>query len=270
MSKPQVTIGAALSLLDLPKFRPWFLEAPRDLELQDFCFASVLSGNWMSFAETALGMIDGFQGRLGIHGPFSGFDIDTRDPDVRAVVVRRLDQALDVCEKLGAVQMVVHSPYRAWDYRNIDLRPRGREQKIEAVHGCLGEAVKRAEDLGVTLVIENIQDIDPMDRLHLAKSFQSPAVRLSVDTGHAHYANGTDCAPMADRFIRQAGDYLGHVHLQDADGFADRHWAIGEGTICWPEIMRALKECTQSPHLILELNDSGGIIPSATYLEGLC
>ncbi|MFQ5438151.1 MAG: sugar phosphate isomerase/epimerase family protein, partial [Paracoccaceae bacterium] len=261
-------IGAALSVIDLPKFRPWLLEKPRDLELQDFCFSSVLNGDWSPIVDAAKVALDGFEGRVGIHGPFSGFDIDTRDEDVRAIVRKRMDQALDVCAALGAAQMVVHSPYRSWDFRNLDLRPRGRAQKIDAVHACLSGAVGRAEAQGVTLVIENIQDIDPMDRLHLARSFDSDAVRVSIDTGHAHCVHVTDGAPAVDRFIRLAGDWLGHVHLQDADGFADRHWAVGEGTICWPEVMRAIGDCGAEPHLVLELNDNAGVRASADHLEG--
>ncbi|NOX40325.1 MAG: sugar phosphate isomerase/epimerase [Alphaproteobacteria bacterium] len=269
MARTPPTIGAALSILDLAKFRPWLLEGQRDLELQDFCFASVLNGDWKTFCDLAKGMLDGYSGRLGIHGPFSGFEIDTRDPDVREIVVKRMDQGLDVCAELGAVQMVIHSPYKTWDHNNLDLKPRARAAKIEAVHHCLSGAVKRAENQGVTLVIENIQDIDPLDRLRLAQSFDSPAVKLSVDTGHAYYAHGVTGAVAVDQFIRMAGDMLAHVHIQDADGYADRHWQIGAGTICWRSVFDAIAALPAKPHLVLELNDSGQIPASITYLSNL-
>ncbi len=269
MARGLPVVGAALSILDLARQRDWLISEQRDLELQDFCFASVLNGDWAPFVKTAKELLDGWQGRLGIHGPFSGFAIDTRDPDVRDVVIRRMDQTLDVCAALGATQIVIHSPYKSWDHNNLDLKPHARAQKIEAVHQCLNAAAKRAGDQGVTLVIENIEDIDPMDRLRLAESFDSNAVRLSVDTGHAQYVHVTCGAPAVDRFIRMAGDRLGHVHLQDADGYADRHWALGEGTICWPEVFRALGDIRADPHLVLELNDSDGIAASMKTLEGL-
>lgn len=263
------TIGAAISILDLARLRPWFLERPRDLELQDFCFASVLDGDWQHFVDAAKPLLDGFGGRLGIHGPFSGFEIDSRDPGVRDVIIKRMDQTLDVADALGATQIVIHSPYTFWDYHNIDLKPRGRAKKAEAVHACLHAAVKRAEDQGVTFVIENIQDIDPDDRLDLARGLGSPAVKLSVDTGHAHFCHVTMGAPDVAQFIRQAGAHLSHVHLQDVDGRADQHWAIGEGTINWPDVFAALADIQVNPHLVLELNDTSGILPSMRALDGL-
>ncbi len=262
-------VGAALSILDLKSHLPWLREMNRDLELQDFCFASVLSGDWRPFADAANRLLDGYQGRIGIHGPFSGFAIDTADPDMRDIVIRRIDQALDVCAALGAVQIVLHSPYTSWDNNNIDLKPNGRARKISAVHDCLASAVNRAENQGVVIVIENIQDINPLDRLTLAESFQSAAVKVSVDTGHAQFTHAQYGAPSVGRFITVAGSMLGHVHLQDADGFADRHWAIGEGTIEWHGVFQALSGIPAKPHLVLELNDSAKIPASMAHLAGL-
>ena len=227
MDKDLPIVGAALSILDLKTHLPWLCEMNRDLELQDFCFASILAGDWHPFTDAANKLLDGYQGRLGIHGPFSGFAIDTTDPEIRAVVSKRVKQALEVCAALGAVQIVLHSPYTSWDNNNIDLKPNGRARKISAVHDCLASCVKIAEDQGVTIVIENIQDIDPLDRVTLAESFGSDAVKVSVDTGHAAFAHAQYGAPAVDRFISSAGDMLGHGHLQDVDGFADRPLALG-------------------------------------------
>ena len=53
----------------------------------------------------------------------------------------------------------------------------------------------------------------------------------------------------------EAGDLLGHVHLQDNDGLLDRHWTPGEGNINWHSVFRAMKQIGSDPRLILELND---------------
>ena len=266
MSDQPPVIGAALSVLDLPRFRDWLISDQRDLELQDFCFASVLNGDWRSIADIARKQLDGYRGRLGLHGPFSGFDIDASDPDIRSVVQRRMQQILDVADHLGAVQVVLHSPYRAWDHHNLDQKPHGRERKIAAVHDCLRDAVRRAEDQGVHFVLENIQDLSPADRRDLADSFDSPAMRLSVDTGHAQYCHHVGGAPAVERFVADAGAMLAHVHLQDGDGLADRHWQIGTGSIDWAPVFRAIAETGARPHLVLELNDSRTIPPSLAHL----
>jgi sugar phosphate isomerase/epimerase len=130
----------------------------------------------------------------------------------------------------------------------------------------LGAALRRAEDIGVTFVLEYIEDLEPADRAKLCEALDWQALELSVDTGHAHYAHGSTGAPPVDFYIRAAGSRLGHVHLQDADGFADRHWQIGHGTILWPSVFAAIAETGADPRLILELRDKAGILPSARYL----
>ncbi|WP_193173653.1 sugar phosphate isomerase/epimerase family protein [Nisaea nitritireducens] len=260
------TLGAAMPARMLERYRDWLIDGQRDLEIQDFFKAEVLNGDWKPLAADIRKQLSGHEGRLGIHGPFWGFTIDTMDPDVRDVVKKRMMQGLDACEEIGATQMVVHSPFTTWDYNNFDNKSGSMEDAIGRVHATLGEAVKRAEAIGVTLVIENIEDIDPRWRVRLAESFESERVRVSIDTGHAHYAHGSTGAPPVDYYVVAAGNMLEHVHLQDADGYADRHWVMGEGTIRWASVFRALSQLTSNPRLILELRDHTRIFEAADYL----
>nr|WP_319948262.1 sugar phosphate isomerase/epimerase family protein [uncultured Shimia sp.] len=261
-------VGAQLSVLDLDRHRDWLFEKDRDLELPEFCMADILR-NPEPFIDMARTKLDGWNGRLGIHGPFSGFELHTSDRDVRAVVQTRLDQALSVCEALGAVQMVIHSPFDAWDRDNLDNAPKDRSKRTGAILDTLAPALTRAEDLGVVMVMENIKDTDPADRLAVVQQADSTALRLSVDTGHAHWAHTRAGAPPADRFISGAGDMLGHVHLQDTDGHADRHWALGCGNITWHGVFEALQRCGTAPHLIVEINDFDRVQDSVAHLERL-
>ena len=262
-------VGAAMMIEDIEVHRNWLLEKPRDLEIQDFFKADVLESDWSTLVEHAKVLLDGHTGRLGIHGPFWGFTIDSPDPDVRAVVIKRFNQALDACEALGATQMVVHSPYTTWDYNNLDSNEGARERLIELCHLTLGGIVKRAEQIGVRLVIENIEDVDPYDRVRLATSFNSDSIAVSIDTGHALYMHGSAGAPPVDYYVAAAGNRLHHVHLQDADGYADRHWSLGEGTMHWPAFFAALSKLTSHPRLIIELKDKSKIKASADYLASI-
>ncbi len=262
-------LGAALTLDALETHRKLMLDKPRDLELQDFWPSEVLNDDWQPLVERAKKLLDGHQGRVGIHGPFWGFTVDTMDVDVREIVKKRLLQGLEVCEALGGTHMVVHSPYSTWDHNNLDNYPNGRARKIELCHLTMKDAVKRAEDIGCELVIENIEDKDPLDRLALAESFGSEAVKLSIDTGHAHYAYGTTGAPPVDYYVVKAGNMLRHIHLQDADGHADRHWTLGEGTINWHSVFDALSKLDSNPRLIVELRDHAGLPASIANMNAL-
>lgn len=262
-------LGAAMTVAELETLQDFILPENRDLELQDFCQLGVLQGDWRPVADRARALLKGYTGRLGIHGPFWGLHIASLDDEIRAVVTKRLLQGLDVCEHLGATQMVIHSPYSTWDFNNLDNAPdrKAYQMVLEATHQTLDAAVKRAEAIGVTMVVENIQDKDPDIRRLLVEDFASPALAVSIDTGHAHYAFGSTGAPPVDYYVRRAGNALQHIHLQDADGYADRHWTIGEGNIAWAAVFRALGEFTSKPRLILELRDKAGILPSVAWLE---
>ena len=261
-----VLIGAAMGVSWLARYAAWLRDGHRDLELQDFSGHEVLDGDWRPLVDAARRGLEGWEGRLGIHGPFWGFSLASADPLVRDVVRRRLDRALDVCAALGARQMVVHSPVTAWDHRNLDARPGARDRQVEMCRATLADALARAEAQGVTLVLENIEDLDPGARAAIVQALCSPALRLSIDTGHAHYAHGTCGAPPVDYYVLRAGAWLAHMHLQDADGYADRHWQIGTGTIRWHAVFAALERTDATPHLVLELADAAGIPASMDWL----
>lgn len=262
-------LGAAMTTAALETFQDFILSQDRDLEIQDFFVGDLLNGDWKSVADKTRSLLTGYNGRLGIHGPFWGLNIASPDTEMRALNQRKHLQGIEVCEYLGATQMVIHSPYSAWSFNNLDNAPDRKEydRVVENCHDTMAAVVKRAEDCGVTMVIENIDDIDTDIRCALADSFDSPAMAVSIDTGHAHYAHGTNGAAPVDYFVRRAANRLQHVHLQDADGYADRHWAIGEGTIRWHAVFRALAEFDSNPRLILELREKEGILPSVAYLQ---
>lgn len=268
MAELPLTVGAALPVEWLEHYRDWIFDKDRDVELQSFHTFKILDGDWRSVADEAKRVLDGHKGRLGIHGPFWGLLIDSHDAAIREVVTRRMMQGLDICDYVGATQMVIHSPYTPWAHNNIPMHD-GPNMTLENTHLTLAPVVARAESQGVTLVIENIADKDARDRNDLIDSFGSAAVKASVDTGHAHLGFGSQGAQPVDYFIKIAGRRLAHVHLQDADGYADRHWNIGEGSIHWAAVFRAIAALDETPHLVLELHDKTGVPASMAYLEGL-
>lgn len=265
MSLPP-TIGAAANVPDLPALLPWLRAAERDLELQDFCWPGPPPSGWRDVAAEARRLLAGWGGRLGVHGPFYGFSLATVDPDIRDIVHRRLDERLDVCAALGADQMVVHSPVTAWDHRNRHNWPGGESHLVEAVEASLRPALRRAEDMGVTLALENIEDVNPLDRLRIVEALASPALRLSVDVGHAACAHGAAGGPPPDYYVAAAGEMLVHVHLQDSDGHADRHWPPGDGAVPWTGVFEALGRIASRPRLLLELRDPAAIPRGAAWL----
>ncbi len=246
-------LGVALTLMGIDEMLDWIRDSDRDLELQDFVFAKVLDGDWRGIADRYRTLLDGHGGRIGMHGPFFGFDMAVNDPEVQAVAQKRFLQGLEAAEAVGATQMVVHSPFTFWHHRNFGHQLWLVDQILEACHTNMAPVVKRAEEIGCELVIENIQDVDPLERVRLADSFNSDAVRVSLDTGHAHLTGSMAGAPPVDYYVKAAGKRLHHVHIQDTDGHADRHWLPGDGTIAWPAFFEAIAEHTDKARLIIEV-----------------
>ena len=116
-------IGAALMVADIAANLNLLREKDRDIEIQDLIDTDLLEGDWHGFVDQAKGLLAGHKGRIGVHGPFWGFTIASKDPAIRAVVNRRMHQALDICDSLGATHMVVHSPFTTWDYNNAPAYP---------------------------------------------------------------------------------------------------------------------------------------------------
>lgn len=266
-------VGAAVTVERLeqsPELRRFLIEHNRDVEVQDFLSPSVIAGDWKTVAARARELLDGHAGRVGIHGPFVSFSLEVDDPEFRSIVRKRLLDGVMACAAVSGpdrqAHMVVHSPFTTWNWHNLNTRPGSRQALFERVHANMGEAVRRASEEGVVIVIENTEDKDPADRLALAHSFASEAVKVSLDTGHAHYAHVSTGAPAVDVYVTTAANDLAHVHLQDADGFADRHWRLGEGAIRWPAVFREIAALDVEPRLIIEVKDAGDILPSAQFL----
>ena len=262
-------IGACLAPHEIADHQDWLFDTDRDLELQGFSQHADLTTEFEDRIAAANAALDGFQGRRGIHGPFEGLDIDNKDPELRPLITARFLKALEAADRVGARQMVLHSPYDRWYAHNRLNKADYAEEKLALVHEVMGPVVKAAENAGITLVIENIVDVDPATRREMVDSFDSGAIALSIDTGHAHLARRMAGAPPVDYFVRDAGDQLCHVHLQDVDGHADRHWAPGEGEIHWQEVFRALSACGAAPHLVLELRRKSDIPQGFAYLKSL-
>ena len=194
-------------------------------------------------------------GRVGIHGPFWGLDLANPDPLLRGAVKKRLMQGLAIVKQLGATHMVIHSPVNPWMHRSILNNQGEKTRVIDIVKDTLSKVLSKAEEIGCTLVMENINDLDPRLQLDIIRALESEYLRMSIDIGHAFCMHTQHGAPPPDQFVAEAGNYLAHVHLQDTDGYIDRHWLPGEGKINFKAIFDELAKLEHEPRLIIEVKN---------------
>jgi sugar phosphate isomerase/epimerase len=258
-------VGAAMPIGALELHQAWILEHHRDLEIQDGFRSDVIDGDWKPLVAKAKSLLEGYTGRMGIHGPFDGLLIASWDAPVREFVRGRYLKALEFAEGLGASHMVMHSPFLYFGHPMVvHTKSQGLNDQIGWAHETLNAVIARASEIGCQIVIENIRDTNPLPLLELVKSFNSEFVRMSLDTGHANLMHEIG-APTADQWVLDAGEYLGHVHLQDNDGQLDRHWHPGRGSINWYAVFRAFEKLEHKPRLILEIRDAD-VMPAFDWL----
>lgn len=263
-------IGVALTRSGFETLKTWICDQERPIEIQDFVAPDLIAGDCSDLVAYYQKALVPHNAHRGIHGPFFGLDLANPDRDIRAIVQARFLKALEIAEALSAKHMVIHSPFSYWDQLNRYNYPESIPAMCAAASDCLAAVLPRASDIGCDLVIENIEDSDPNLRRTLVQQIDHPHLKLSIDTGHADLAHGCFHAPPVVDFITAAAGHLGHVHLQDADGYADRHWHPGQGRIAWQPILKAIAELDEAPHLILEVRDQIEHLPhTAAWLESL-
>lgn len=263
------TLGAALMTHELEPYIDWLKAAERDLEVQDFFQHELLDGAWEAKVGEAKALLDGYPGRMGIHGPFWGLHLANPDTLLRKTVTQRLLQGLAAAEGLGATHMVIHSPVDPWMHRHMLNNKAQKDKVIGLVKETLAEPLEKAESIGCILVMEDIMDLDPRLQLDIIHANESDYLRMSIDVGHAFCMHIQHAAPPPDQFIAEAGKYLEHVHIQDNDGYIDRHWLPGEGNINFKAIIEELDKLEHNPRLIIEVKEKARVKEAANYLESL-
>lgn len=264
------TFGAAVKFDSYQSLRNWICDADRPIEIQDFVFPEVIAGDCSDLVGKYKSALEPHRGPRGIHGPFFGLDLSNPDRAIRAVIQERFLKGLEIAESLLATHMVIHSPFTYWHLLNHRNYPDVLGLMFSAAADCLEPVLKRAAETGCTLMLENIDDTDPATRVELVRQIDHPNLKISIDTGHADLAHGRYQAPPVNDFIAAAAGHLGHVHLQDVDGYADRHWHPGEGRISWLPLLDALEGLEETPRLILEVRHHPERLPATVrWLEGL-
>lgn len=259
-------LGAAMRSTDISKHRDWLWEG-RDLELQDPIAVEVLEGDWRSHAHNVKEMLGGFEGRLGIHGPFWSLSLMPRDSAVRDLTLQRLTRGLEYAGEVGDTHMVIHSPFEFFGHPAVAHTPAtGLAEQRQIVEDMLAKLLPVADAVGCTMMMENIRDTNPEPLLNLVRDLSHERLRVSIDVGHSHLMERLG-GPTPEGWIRVVGDLLGNVHLQDNDAMNDWHWDCGDGQINWRGVFAALSKVNSSPRLIQEVSPAT-LQRSTAYLTG--
>ena len=175
------------------------------------------------------------------------------DRSKEAEVLAAIDRTMDMCQRLGAKDMVIAGgPALAG--------ASAAEQHDNMVH-LLKRAAPRVQAAGMRLLLEPLNNrIDhvgffmasAIEGLDIVEAVDSPAVRLLYDAYHAEVMGEDHSA------ILKRAHLIGHVQVADTDG---RH-EPGTGRIDWAAWLPALRAAGYTGDIGLEYRPLDGTLES--------
>ena len=127
---------------------------------------------------------------------------------------------------------------------------------------CAAFYMELAEEYrGLTLCIENSQDLDP-EPLEALMKRTGDSVRVCLDIGHAHYS-GTPLEAWFDVL----GPSIACLHLSDNRGRFDDHLPLGDGGIDWAMADRLYQGLGKELPMTLEVGGLQGVDKSLAFLR---
>lgn len=218
------------------------------LELQSYGLKGSLSqAAWDERIELHRAVRQNYQGRLAIHGPFLGMSYNYKDHLLKEAIRKRMDMTYDVVSEFKPDTLVMHtgmtSEVTTFKFESEWISDLTEFWKTE---------IKKYEDIGVTVVLENIIEETPDLMIELIDRIGHPNMGICLDIGHFNI-----CGKISiNDWICRLGSRLRHVHAHDNHGTRDEHLPLGEGTIDFDGFFAILSKITWDVTVSLEINST--------------
>ncbi|MBI3378713.1 MAG: sugar phosphate isomerase/epimerase [Nitrospirae bacterium] len=168
---------------------------------------------------------------LSIHAPFMDLSPGAVDSKVRAVTMERFFHVMNIAEDLKVKAVVFHSGYEKWKYAlNIGL---WLEQSLLTWRPL----VKKAEEIGAKIAIENIFEDEPENLRLLMEKMGNNSFGICFDSGHFKLFSKVSL----EDWLGHLKPYIIELHLHDNNKTSDQHLPIGEGTFDFSKLFSAMK-----------------------------
>jgi len=186
-----------------------------------------------------------------IHVPFQDCaNLAADNPSVRQKIIDRHIAWLSDCARHKIPIMVMHT------CPEQDNPPPPNKYILDS----LAQILKHAENLNITIAIENTRRQDHID--FVFSKINSRKLAICYDSSHD--------VLWSDRpfeILAKYADRLVTVHLSDNDGLEDRHWLPNQGNIDWQKLAKAFPHRTYEGPLMLEILPKDAAVPPETYLQ---
>ena len=179
---------------------------------------------------------------ISFHAPYMDLSPGGVDRRIKEVTIDRFLKTIDLAQFFKPKMVVFHPGYERWKFNgNVRLW-------LESSLQTWRPLVKEAEEMGLTLAIENVYEETPGSIKNLLEEIHSPHFRFCFDAGHHHIFSKT---PLLI-WIEALGEFLSEVHLHDNHKEMDEHLPMGEGGFDFNQFFVLLSQRDLNPLYTLE------------------
>ena len=177
-------------------------------------------------------------------GPSKDQDLASPDPAIRKNGLDFLTGVLRAMDKIGS-KSLVGAMYSFWP---CDFKYTDKEAAWDTSIAEMKKLAAVAEDLGIDLCQEVLNRFETYimtnaaEGVEYCKRVDSPRCKVLLDTFHMNIEE--DNIPTA---IRLTGDYLGHIHVGEAN-----RKLPGQGSLDWKAIAAAVHDVHYDGNVVME------------------
>lgn len=196
-----------------------------------------------------------------IHAPLSDINLASHNEGIRKSSIAEIKKSMETANRLDSEIVVVHPGQTPILGRK--LLPKILDFNLNSLKECS----QYAEEVGVTMCVENMPDIkgllfknlDDLEELILDTD-----AYMTLDVGHAHNNRYTVEDMLKYKRIK-------HIHLSDNDGSYDDHEALGkieeDNGIDFKSLLQHLKSSGYDGFLVVEVENPSAVKESIDYLN---
>lgn len=207
-------------------------------------------------------LFDSYDLKTSIHTPLSDINLASHNQAMRNSSISEIKKSMETASQLGSEIVVVHPGHMPI------LGRRFTDKILQYNRDSLKECSQHARELGVTMCVENMPDIEGLlykDLGELKSLILDIDAYITLDVGHAHNNRYSVEDMLKCSRIR-------HIHLSDNDGSYDSHNALGnkgvDGKgIDFKSLFNGLKNIKYNGILVVEVEETHSVAESLLYLK---
>ena len=190
-----------------------------------------------------------------LHGAFFDLSVSSEDGRVRELSCMRMRQSMETAAALSVKAVIFHTNLIA----GFNL-PSYLERWLLFHKEFLTELLK--EYRGIQIYMENMFDKTPEMLFRLASELNHPDFGICYDVAHGNLG---PCA--MEEWFSRLHPYIMHLHVNDNDGKADQHRAVGSGSINWAQFDGLMKKYKPEAGILAEVSSFVAKEESLHYMK---